>query len=182
MPSIHRHRRAARAALVTLALAAPALPIATAAAGADPGHHAAQRLVVRGEDTVADAPCQGPVCHHDLTDGSFRGTLGSGAYAGSIDLAVAEAFDNGEGGLCAPVRGRLVLGVGTPDRLTLAFTGDSCQDGHGPVTAASFTGLARFTVADGTGAYRHATGAGQLSATEDANDHEQLTLIGRIRR
>jgi len=170
------------AALVSLTLACAALPIATGVASADASHRAADRLIIRGQDTVADAPCQGPVCHHDLVDGSFRGTLGTGAYTGGIDLSVAHAFDNGEGGLCAPLRGRLVLGTDTPNRLTIAFAGDSCQDGNGPVTSASFTGVARFQIVGGTGAYEHATGRGLLSSTEDAADHEQLTLIGHIQR
>jgi hypothetical protein len=95
-----------------------------------------------------------------------------------IDLA--NAFPNGEGGVCAPVAGHLVLGAGTPDRLDLAVRGDSCQDGAGDPTQASFTGLARFAVVHGTGAYAKAKGFGIATSLEDADDHERVTLIGRI--
>ena len=72
--------------------------------------------------------------------------------AAASELRVAEAFPNGEGGVCAPVAGRITLGAGTPDRIVLAVAGDSCQDGAGDPTTSSFTGLGRFTVAYGTGA------------------------------
>ena len=63
---------------------------------------------------INDAPCPAGVCLQ-LTDGTFRGTpVGTGAYTGSIELNVAEAFPNGEGGVCAPIRGEIVLGAGTP--------------------------------------------------------------------
>jgi hypothetical protein len=75
----------------------------------------------------------------------------NGAYTGAVKLKVAEAFPNGEGGVCAPIKGRIVLGADTPDRLVLAITGDSCQDGAGDPTRTSFTGLAQFTVEHGTG-------------------------------
>ena len=123
------------------------------------------------------------VCTLTLSGGRFAGApVGTGAYAGSIDLAVAKAFPNGQGGVCAPIRGRLVLGKGTPDRLVLALAGASCQDGAGPVTAASFTGVARFTVVRGHGKYAGARGGGLMTSVEDAADHEQMTLIGRITR
>jgi hypothetical protein len=64
-----------------------------------------------------------------------------------------------------------VLGIGTPDRLVLAVSGDSCQDGGGPLTPASFTGLAQFTV-------KYATGL--ASFTEDAAHHHRMTLVGRL--
>jgi hypothetical protein len=120
------------------------------------------------------------VCPLELTDGAFRGTVGTVAYTGAIKLKVAEAFPNGEGGVCAPVRGKIVLGAGSPDRLVLALSGDSCQDGAGPVTAASFTGVAHFVVVHGTGAYADASGSGVGSFSEDAADREHMTLIGRI--
>ena len=60
--------------------------------------------------------------------------------------------------------------------------GDSCQDGAGPPNAASFTGLARFTVKYGTGSYKGSTGSGLAVFSEDAADHDRMTLIGRISR
>ena len=99
-----------------------------------------------------------------------------------MELAVAEAFSNGEGGVCAPIEGRIVLGSRTPDRLVLAVAGDSCQDGAGPPPASSFTGLARFTVKHGTGEFAGATGSGLASFSEDVEDHDRMTLIGHITR
>jgi hypothetical protein len=64
----------------------------------------------------------------------------------------------------------------------LALSGASCQDGDGPVTASSFTGLARFTVVRGHGEYAGARGGGLMTSLEDAADRERLTLIGRITR
>jgi hypothetical protein len=170
--------------LVALVLAGLAFAAATNTAGAahvpDNAKRTAERLVVRGETTVVDAPCDAGLCL-ELTDASFRGTpVGAGAYTGSIKLRVAEAFANGEGGLCAPIRGDMVLGAGTPDRLVLALAGDSCQDGAGNPATSSFTGLARFTVKHGTGAYAKATGSGRASFLEDAADRDHMTLIGRI--
>jgi hypothetical protein len=75
-----------------------------------------------------------------------------------------------------------VLGKGTPDHLVLALSGASCQDGAGPVTAASFTTVARFTVVRGHGKYAKARGGGLMTASEDAADRERITLIGRITR
>jgi hypothetical protein len=177
--TITHPRRRARAALALIGLA---LVAATGVASADSSHHATQPLVVRGVDTVADGPCDAGVCHMQLTDATFHGTIGSGAYIGAVDVRVADAFPNGEGGVCAPISSTITLGAGSPDRLTLAVAGDSCQDGAGPVTAASFTGLARFTVVHGTGVYAHATGRGRASFLEDANDRDRMTLIGRIAR
>jgi hypothetical protein len=177
------HMRAALA-VPAVALAALGLGAATNAAGAaDHGSHGSERLVVRGDATVADSPCAGGVCPLEIKAGSFRGTpVGTGAYEGAITLKVADGFANGEGGVCAPLRGEIVLGSGSPDRLVLAVAGDSCQDGAGPVTATSFTGLARFSVKYGTGAYAGARGAGLASFSEDAADHDRMTLIGRISR
>jgi hypothetical protein len=64
-----------------------------------------------------------------------------------------------------------VLGAGTANRLILAVAGDSCQDGGGDPTTTSFTGVARFIVKRGTGAYAKAHGSGLA-----------MTLIGRIAR
>jgi hypothetical protein len=161
-----------------LALAVAALTLG-AAASAQAKHLDSQRLVVRGTDTVVDHPCPGGLCI-ELTGGSFRGTVGTGAYTGSLKLDLANAFPNGEGGVCAPVAGHIVLGTGTPDRLDLAIWGDSCQDGAGDPTKSSFTGLTRFAVVHGTGAYAKARGAGTATFLEDADDHERVTLIGRI--
>ena len=104
---------------------------------------------------------------------------GAGGYRGSLELAVADAFPNGEGGICAPLRGRVVLGAGTADRLVLALAGDSCQDGGGPLPA-GFTGLARFTVKHGTGRYARAAGSGLATFSEDAAKQHRMTLVGRI--
>jgi hypothetical protein len=59
-------------------------------------------------------------------------------------------------------------------RLVVALAGNSCQDGAGDPTKASFTGLFRYRVVNGHG---HGTAV----ITEDANDHEHLTLIGTLR-
>jgi hypothetical protein len=167
---------------IVLALALLALGCAVAAR-ADAKHQtASQRLVVRGDDTVVDAPCPGGLCL-TLTGGSFRGApVGSGAYTGAMKLNLADAFPNGEGGVCAPVAGTITLGADTPNRLDLAVWGNSCQDGAGDPTKSSFTGLARFAVVHGTGAYAHARGGGIGTFLEDASDREHLTLIGRISR
>jgi hypothetical protein len=139
-----------------------------------------QRLVVRGDDTVLDH-CDAQVCRFELSGGAFRGTpVGTGAYTGTLEFKLADIFPNGEGGVCAPIRGSVVLGAGSPDRLTLAVSGDSCQDGAGNPAASSFTGIARFTVKHGTGAYAKARGSGVATFLEDAADHERMTLIGRI--
>ena len=170
--------------LIAVAAVGVALSVTTSGAGAQSAsHRGGERLVVRGDDVVKDGPCQAGVCQLELTDGVFRGTpMGTGAYTGSFELGVAEAFPNGEGGVCAPIDGHIVLGAGSPDRLVLAVEGDSCQDGAGDVTAASFTGLARFVVEYGTGAYAKAKGHGLATFLEDASDHERMTLIGRISR
>ncbi len=115
-----------------LAVALAALTLG-AAGSAQAKHLDGQRLVVRGTDTVLDHPCPGGLCI-EQTGASFRGTLGTGAYTGSMKLDLANAFPNGEGGVCAPVAGRITLGAGTPDRLDLAVWGDSCQDGAGDPT------------------------------------------------
>jgi hypothetical protein len=170
-------------ALIAMVLAGLALAATATVANAQPAKKTTERLVVRGEDTVKDTPgCPGGVCQMQIADGAFRGTLGTGAYDGAMNLRVADAFPNGEGGLCAPVDGTITLGAGTPDRLVLAFRGESCQDGQGPVTAASFTGVARWVVKSGTGAYAKARGHGLYTASEDAGDHEHMALVGRITR
>jgi hypothetical protein len=174
--------RPLRAAVALLAMVLVGLAFAATAtvANAQPAKKTTERLVVRGEDTVKDAPCPTGVCPLELTDGAFRGTIGKGAYSGSLKLHVAEAFPNGEGGVCAPVDGTITLGSGTPDRLVLALWGDSCQDGAGDPRTSSFTGLAHFTVKYGTGTYAKATGSGLMSSFEGSDDREHMTLIGRI--
>jgi hypothetical protein len=167
-------RFALAVALATLAAAMLAAP-----SHADAKH--GERMVVRGDATIVDGPPGPGGIPLGIVDGSFRGTLGTGAYDGSLNLDVADAFDNGEGGLCAPIRGRITLGAGSADRLVLAVAGDSCQDGAGPVTQASFTGVAGFVVKQGTGKYAGARGHGLATFSEDAADHDRMTLIGRIR-
>jgi hypothetical protein len=173
-------------ALALLALATVALALVTGparAAGTSPAakHRADQRLVVRGDATAVAGPCDARACQLKLADGRFRGApVGSGAYTASFKLKVGEAFPNGKGGICAPLEGRIVLGIGTPDRLVLAVLGDSCQDGGGPLTGASFTGLAQFTVKYATGSYAGAGGTGLASFTEDAAHHHRMTLVGRL--
>jgi hypothetical protein len=177
------HRRML-SALLTLgaatALAGPAL------ASGPHGHHDGdgQRLVVRGDDTLTEFACgPGGVCEAHMTGGTFRGApVGTGAYEGVVRLALAESFDNGEGGQCAPVSGAITLGAGTPNRLVLSLDGESCQDGVGDPTQSSFTGLMRFKVQYGTGTYAGARGGGTMVSLEDAADHERITLAGRLRR
>jgi hypothetical protein len=180
--SFQSRRLAAVVALVALAAVGLALVAASSGATAAGSAKKSERLVVRGDDTVKDGPCPAGVCRLQLVDGSFRGTIGTGAYTGDLDLRVAEAFANGEGGLCAPIKGEIVLEAGSGDRLTLRLAGDSCQDGKGDVRQASFTGVARFVVKHGTGAYAKAKGSGLAVFAEDASDRERMTLIGRISR
>jgi hypothetical protein len=185
-------RPSLRPALRALALAGGSLAVSAGAAGAvdharaAPAgkHQGVQRLVVRGDATAVDGPCDADgVCAVELTEGRFRGTrVGAGAYTGSIKLNVGNAFPNGEGGICAPLRGLIVLGAGTPNRLVFAVSGDSCQDGAGPPSSGSFTGLARFAIKHATGSYAGLTGSGQASFFEDAAKHHHMTLIGRLYR
>jgi hypothetical protein len=163
-------------------LALPAIALLAAAPAAESKQHdGGERLVVRGEATILDAPCAPAVCL-EMGGGAFRGTLGTGAYTGAMTLAVAEAYPNGEGGVCAPIGGRITLGAGTADRLVLAVDGDSCQDGAGDPRSASFTTVATFKVAHGAGAYASAHGRGVATFAEDAADHDRMTLVGRIAR
>jgi hypothetical protein len=171
--SLGARLRTAILALLAIALASPAI------AGA--AHQDGERVVVRGDATIQDAPCPGGLCL-ELTGGSFRGTLGTGAYGGSLQLMLSDAFPNGEGGACAPIRGKITLGEGTKDRLVLAVDGDSCQDGEGDVTKASFTGVATWRVKHGTGVYTKARGHGLATFLEDAADNDRMTLVGRITR
>jgi len=168
--------------LIALVIVGVAFFASAAASHARADKHVKEQLVVRGEATVRDTPCDGAVCLQ-LTDGRFRGTLvGTGAYTGAVTLRVAESSPNGEGGVCAPITGTITLGADTADRLVLAIDGDSCQDGAGNPQTASFTGLAHFTVEYGTGSYRHARGHGLATFSEDAADRDRMTLIGRISR
>jgi hypothetical protein len=186
MPFIHFPGRLRPAfGLLALALAAVALAAATSTghAAAAKKHSGKQRLVVRGDAIVVDGPCDGSACRLELTDGRFRGTpVGTGAYAGSIKVRVGEAFPNGEGGNCAPLKSRIVLGAGTPNRLIIGVSGDSCQDGAGPLETTSFTGLAQFYVKRGTGSYAGVSGTGLAQFAEDAANNHRMTLIGRLAR
>jgi len=177
--TLRRLLPSARTVCIT-ALTLLAMSAGAASASAD-GKHATERLVVRGDALVKDAPCPGGLCL-ELAGGAFRGTTGSGAYTGSMQLRLADAFPNGEGGVCAPVSGQVVLGAGSPNRLVLTVAGDSCQDGAGNPTTTSFTGLARFVVQYGTGTYARASGSGVAVFAEDVADHDRMTLIGRLRR
>ena len=77
---------------------------------------------------------------------------------------------------------RIVLGAGTANRLVIGVSGDSCQDGAGPLETASFTGLGHFYVKRGTGSYAGATGTGLAHFAEDAANNHRMTLIGRLAR
>ena len=165
-----------------LALALVAASVAVAAGTGTASAKDSERLVIRGQDTIVDAPCTPAGCEMQLSGGTFRGTLGTGSYTGSVKLDLANAYDNGEGGKCAPVRADVVFGAGTPDRLGIVVWGESCQDGAGNPATSSFTGTGVFAVKYGTGAYAHARGGGFFTSVEDANDHERMTLIGRISR
>jgi hypothetical protein len=170
-----------RRATAAIGAALAVLAFGATAAGAKQHTTTAQKLVVRGDDTVVDAPCPAGLCLK-LQGGTFRGApVGTGAYTGDGEVRVAEAFPNGEGGICAPFRGSLTLGAGTADRLVIGFRGDSCQDGAGNPATTAFTGLARFHVKYGTGKYAHARGGGVATFLEGADDHERITLIGRIK-
>jgi hypothetical protein len=191
MPFVHS-RPSLRPVLRALVLAAGALAVSAGVAGAADHnktaaagkHHGGQRLVVRGDATAVDGQCDvNGVCPVELTDGRFRGTpVGTGAYTGSIKLDVGNAFSNGEGGICAPLKGLIVLGAGTPNRLAFAVSGDSCQDGAGPPGSGSFTGLAEFTIKHATGSYAGLTGSGQVGLLEDTAKRHHMTLIGRLSR
>jgi hypothetical protein len=163
--------------LLVLALAAFALFFATRSAGAA-DHH--EGLVVRGQSTAIDGPCSAFACSLELDRGRLRGTLGRGAYTGALKLTVGNAFPNGEGGSCAPLTGRIKLRTRAADRIGLVVSGDSCQEGSGPLPGASFTGVARFRVTHGTGAYAGATARGLATFSEDAANHHLMTLVGRI--
>ncbi len=176
--------------LVALAICAGGVTAAAPAVADDPAndrssrsHPGAERLVVRGQDTLVDGPCDAGVCAIRVADGTFRGTpVGTGAYDGHFRLAISDGFGNGEGGVCAPVAGRLTLGGGTPNRLVVRLSGDSCQDGAGDPTSASFTLVARFRIVAGTGTYARARGRGLATSVEDATDRSRLTLIGTLHR
>jgi hypothetical protein len=157
--------------LRTIALVTAALAIGAAADASAAGK---QRLVVRGDATAVPGPCDATGCPLTLSDGRARGTI-SGAYTATFKLKVAKQFPNGEGGICAPLKGRINLGSGK-HRLVLAVSGSSCQDGGGPLEGSSFTGLANFRV---KGGYR---GGGVATFTEDAAHHHRMTLIGRLGR
>jgi hypothetical protein len=171
-----------RARLRTSTLALPAMLALAGPATAGASHQNEERLVVRGESIIQDVQCEPGTLCLEMTGGTFRGTHGTGAYSGSMKMSFAETFPNGEQGLCGPIRGKIVLGEGTKDRVVLAVAGDSCQDGGGDPTTSSFTGLAQFSVKHGTGVYANARGHGLATFSEDAADRDRMTLIGRISR
>ena len=87
MPSPLLHRALLAPALAALALGA------TATAGAASAHD--QRLVVRGDATAIDGPCDARGCRVDLGDGRFRrllpdgsGPLESASFTGLARFAV----------------------------------------------------------------------------------------------
>ena len=187
MPAL-RIRSTLRHALAPLALVVGACVLSLAASPRTPAPHPASTCRASASSSAAMPRSSTPrardrVCTLQIANGAFRGApIGTGAYAGSIKLAVAEAFDNGEGGVCAPLEAQIVLGAGTPNRLVLAVSGDSCQDGAGPPPASSFTGLGHFVVMQATGSYAGAWGYGLATFAEDAADHDRMTLVGRIWR
>jgi hypothetical protein len=166
--------------LVALAVVAPITPAQVApGAGHRAGVHA--RFVARGTDTVAEPVCHAGVCRLDLTGGTFRATqIGAGAYTGALRLHLADAFANQDGGTCARVDGELTLGAGSSDRIVMALRGDSCQDGAGDLRTSSFTTMTRFEVNVTSGRYAHLHGRGLASFSEDAQDDDVVTLIGRL--
>ena len=139
-------------ALLALALTAFVVVFATTSAGAA---GAPERLVVRGDATAVDGPCDARACPLELTDGRFRGDPGRRRRLHRLAQARGRRAPSPTARAASAPRstGRIVLGAGTADRLVLAVSGDSCQDGAGPLAGASFTGLARFTVKHGTGSY-----------------------------
>ena len=163
-------------------LAVPALALLALAPAAQAGDHGAERLVVRGDSTIVDGtvrPGRLPAAderrrvprharHRRLRrrpDARRRRRRSRTARAASARRSAAASRS-------APAA----------DRLILAVDGDSCQDGAGPVTAASFTGVATFKVTHGTGRYAKAHGRGLATFSEDAADHDRMTLVGRIAR
>jgi hypothetical protein len=170
------HRALLGALALSIATTGAAGAVAQASAASAPQH----KLVVRGESTVTDGGCAAGVCKLQFTGGTFRGTpVGTGSYAGTVNLAVARITPNGEGGVCAPIGGRITLGGGA-DRLVLALSGDSCQDGAGALDKSAFTTLATWKVDKGTGAYAKASGHGLATFSEDAADHDRMTLVGKL--
>jgi hypothetical protein len=171
-----------RSAIALIAVAIAGLAFAAASQADD--KHSSQRLVVRGDAKIADGP-PGPdgSLPLQIRNGSFRGApIGTGAYEGDLKLEVSRTFANGEGGVCAPIRGQIVLGAGSPSRLILGIDGDSCQDGKDPLPLSTFTGLAEFEVKKGTGKYAGYRGSGLATFLEDVEDNDRMTLIGRISR
>ena len=170
--------RGARLALLAPAVASLALVLTGSAQAAQHG----ERLVVRGTDTVLDSggDCPAGVCELTLADGAFRGTTGKGAYTGAVKLKVAEAFPNGEGGVCAPIAGKITLGAGTPDRLVLKLDGISCQDGAGPPRRPRSPASPTSRSATAPAASPTPGATAPRCFAEGVDDREQMTLIGRL--
>jgi hypothetical protein len=99
-------------ALVALLVVGVAFAVATHPAGAidqiggpaPTKHPAEQRLVVRGDATFTDARCDAGVCIE--LDGQFPARPSEPAPTAARSGSVAEGFPNGEGGVCAPIKGR----------------------------------------------------------------------------
>ena len=163
-------------------LAVPALALLALAPAAQAGDHGAERLVVRGDSTIVDGPCGPDGCPLRMSGGAFRGTLGTGAYGGDLTLAVADGFPNGEGGVCAPIRGRITLGTGAPTGWSSPSTATPARTAPGPSPPRRSPASRRFKVTHGTGRYAKAHGRGLATFSEDAADHDRMTLVGRIAR
>ena len=98
MPSPLLHRALLAPALAALALGA------TATAGAASAHD--QRLVVRGDATAIDGPCDARGCRVDLGDGRFRGApVGSGALESASFTGLARFAVQAGTGRYAGARG-----------------------------------------------------------------------------
>ena len=124
------------------------------------------------------------VCRSSSTDGRFRGTpLGSRRLRRLPQARGRPGLPQRRRRHLRPARRAASCsapapptGSSSPSRATRARTAP------GPLEAASFTGLARFTVKHGTGRYAGATGGGLATFAEDAANHHRMTLVGRIAR
>ena len=168
--------------MLALALTTLALAVTARAVGPEAAHgRAASGSSCAARTPSSTSPCPGGLCIA-LSGGAFRGTpVGTGAYTGSDRARLADAFPNGEGGVCAPVAGTITLGAGTPDRLDLAVAGDSCQDGAGDPDAVLVHRHRPLHGIYGTGAYAHAYGTASRRSSRTPPTTRTLTLIGRIR-
>ena len=121
--------------LIGAALAALALTSSATAA------ETSSKLVVRGVDTVVDGPCPAGVCQLTLKDGAFRGTHSARAPTPARSSSPSPPASRTARAASAPrSRARSSSAPAPRTASTLALSGDSCQDGAGDVTQASFTG------------------------------------------